>query len=375
MRSDHPRPPAARKETPISKLFSPITLRSLTIRNRLFVSPMCQYSAEDGRPTPWHTVHLGTRASGGAGLVMTEATAVTPEGRISPWDTGIWNDEQGEAFRPITDFIRSEGGTPAMQLAHAGRKASTAQPWNGGGLLSESEGGWQPVGPSDLPFDENLAVPRALTVEEIEQLVDNWRNAAERALAAGFDVVELHFAHGYLTHEFLSPISNNRDDEYGGTPENRARFALAIARAVREVWPNNLPLFARISATEYVDGGWDLEDSIKFSGWLKDAGVDLIDTSSGGNSPVQALKTSAGYQVPFAEAIRKQAGIATGAVGLITEPRQAEEILQNEQADAVFMGRELLRNPYWPLYAAAELGDKLDYWPKQYQRAAVYPES
>ncbi len=345
----------------------------MTFRNRLFVAPMCQYSADEGRPTQWHTVHLGTRASGGAGMVMTEATAVSPEGRISPWDTGVWNDEQAETFRPIADFIRSEGAVPAMQIAHAGRKASTAQPWTGGRLLSESEGGWQPVGPSDLPFDENLAVPRALGVDEIGQLVEAWRSAAERALTAGFDVLELHFAHGYLMHEFLSPISNNREDDYGGTPENRARFPLQVARAVREVWPDHLPLFVRISATEYVEGGWDLEDSIRLCGWLKDAGVDLIDTSSGGNSPAQTLTPFTGYQVPFAEAIREQVHIATGAVGMITEPRQAEEILQNEQADVIFMGRELLRNPYWPLHAAAELGDTLDYWPEQYQRAAVYP--
>lgn len=336
---------------------------------------MCQYSADEGRPTQWHTVHLGTRASGGAGLVMTEATAVSPEGRISPWDAGIWNDEQADAFKPITDFIRSEGATPAMQLAHAGRKASTAQPWNGGKLLSEQDGGWQPVGPSDLPFDENLAVPRPLTVNEIEELVVAWQDAAKRALAAGFDVIELHFAHGYLAHEFLSPISNNREDQYGGSAEKRARFPLEIARAVREVWPDHLPLFTRISATEYVDEGWDLDDSIKFSTQLKDVGVDLIDTSSGGNSPAQTLTPFTGYQVPFAAAIREQAGIATGAVGMITEAHQAEEILQTDQADAIFMGRELLRNPYWPLHAAAELGDKLDYWPEQYARAAVYPEA
>ncbi len=335
---------------------------------------MCQYSADDGVPNQWHQVHLGTRASGGAGLVMTEATAVSPEGRISPWDTGIWTDEQAEAFGPITEFIRSEGAVPAMQLAHAGRKASTAQPWNGGALLSESEGGWQPVGPSDLPYSEDLAMPRALAVGEIGNLVDSWQQAAKRALASGFDVVELHFAHGYLAHEFLSPISNNRDDDYGGSPENRARFPLEIARAVREVWPDHLPLFARISATEYVDGGWDLEDSIQLCRWLHEAGVDLIDVSSGGNSSAQSITPLNGYQVPFAETIRQQASVATGAVGLITEPDQAEEILQNDQADVIFMGRELLRNPYWPLHAAATLGVRIDYWPEQYQRAAVYPK-
>lgn len=363
------------KEVAISKLFSPIKLRDLEIRNRLFVSPMCQYSAEDGLPTQWHAVHLGTRASGGAGLVMTEAAAVSPEGRISPWDMGIWNDEQADALRPINDFIRSQGATPAMQLAHAGRKASTSQPWNGGALLSLQEGGWQPVGPSTLPFSEDLAVPRALSVNEIEQMVESWTAAAKRALAAGFDVVELHFAHGYLAHEFLSPLSNNRDDDYGGTLEDRARFPLQITRAVRDVWPDHLPLFVRISATEYVDGGWDLDDAIQFCGWLKDAGVDLIDTSSGGNSPAQTLTPFTGYQVPFAAAIREQAQIATGAVGMITKPRQAEDVLEDGAADAIFMGRELLRNPYWPLHAAAELGDHIDYWPDQYERVAIRPDA
>lgn len=336
---------------------------------------MCQYSAEDGKPTPWHTVHLGTRASGGAGLVMTEATAVTPEGRISPWDTGIWNDEQANAFCAITDFIKSQGATPAIQLAHAGRKASTAQPWKGGELVSPENGGWQPVGPSTLPFSEDLAVPRALSVNEIEQLVESWVSATTRALAAGFEVIELHFAHGYLAHEFLSPLSNNREDQYGGSPENRARFPLQVAKAVRKAWPDHLPLLVRISASEYVEGGWDLDDSIQFCTWLKEIGVDLIDTSSGGNSPLQTLTPFTGYQVPFAEAIRKEANIATGAVGMITEAHQAEDILQKGQADVIFMARELLRNPYWPLHAAAELGDKLDYWPNQYKRAAVYPQT
>ena len=365
---------SAKRKQEISKLFSSIKLRELNVRNRLFVSPMCQYSADEGVPNQWHQVHLGTRASGGAGLVMTEATAVSPEGRISPWDTGIWTDEQAEAFRPITEFIRSEGAVPAMQLAHAGRKASTAQPWNGGALLSKSEGGWQPVGPSDLPYSEDLAMPRALTTAEIADLIDSWQQAARRALESGFDVVELHFAHGYLAHEFLSPISNDRDDEYGGTSENRARFPLEIARAVREVWPDHLPLFARISATEYAEDGWDIEDSIQLCRWLHEAGVDLIDVSSGGNSSAQSITPLNGYQVPFAETIKQQTNIATGAVGLITEPEQAEKILQKDQADVIFMGRELLRNPYWPLHAAATLGEKIDYWPEQYQRAAVYPK-
>jgi 2,4-dienoyl-CoA reductase-like NADH-dependent reductase (Old Yellow Enzyme family) len=369
------KPSLERKDTVISKLFTPIKMRDLEVRNRVFVAPMCQYSAEDGMPTDWHTVHLGTRASGGAGLVIAEATAVSPEGRITPWDLGIWNDDQANAYRPMTDFIRSQGSIPAMQIAHAGRKASTNRPWKGGKLLSPGEGGWTPVGPSTLPFSEDLAVPSQLTVGEIKSLVTAWTKAAERALTGGFDVVELHFAHGYLIHEFLSPISNTREDEYGGSPENRARFPLEIARSIRAIWPDHLPLFVRISATEYVEGGWDIDDAIQFCGWLKEAGVDFIDTSSGGNSPAQKFTPFTGYQVPFAAAIREQVGIATGAVGMITEPEQAEKILEDEQADAILLGRELLRNPYWPLQAAATLGDKLNYWPNQYLRAAVYPNN
>ena len=332
---------------------------------------MCQYSAEDGRPTDWHLAHLGARASGGAGLVMTEATGVTPEGRISPWCPGIWNDEQAQAWAPIASFIKSRGAAPAMQLAHAGRKASTGRPWEGGKLVPEDKGGWQPVGPSNLPYDENLAIPAPLSADEIEQLVKDWAAAARRALEAGFESIELHFAHGYLGHQFLSPISNNRDDKYGGSLENRARFPLEIAKAVREEWPERLPLLVRISATEYVEGGWDLDQSIQFCEWLKDAGVDLIDCSSGGNSPKQTLTPFTGYQVPFAEEIKKRAGIATGAVGMITEPKQANDILEEGKADVVLMARELLRRPYWALHAAVELGDKIDYWPKQYARAAV----
>jgi len=332
---------------------------------------MCQYSAEDGVPTEWHRVHLGARASGGAGLVLTEATGVTPEGRITPWCTGLWTDRQAEAFRPITDFVRSQGAVPGIQLAHAGRKGSTARPWEGGGPVLPGAGGWQPVGPSALPYSGDFPAPRALTVEEIDDLVDAWAAAARRALDAGFDVVELHFAHGYLAHQFLSPLSNERTDAYGGSLENRARFALRVTRAVRAVWPEHLPLLARISATEYVDGGWDLEDSVVLSGWLKDAGVDLIDCSSGGNSPLQTLTPFTGYQVPFAAEIRSRVGVATGAVGMLTDPHQAEEILARGDADVVLMARELLRNPYWPLHAAATLGDRIDYWPKQYLRAAV----
>ena len=360
--------PPPRTVNPISKLFTPFALRGVSTRNRVWVAPMCQYSAEEGVPTEWHRVH---RATGGAGLVLTEATAVSPDGRITPWCTGIWNDRQVDAFRPIAAFIRSQGAVPGMQLAHAGRKASTDRPWQGGGLLAPDRGGWQPVGPSAIPFSENLAVPRALDPGEIEALVDAWAAGAERARAAGFDVVELHLAHGYLAHQFLSPLSNTRSDDYGGPLENRARFAIRIARSVRSVWPEHLPVFARISATEWVEGGWDLEDSVRLCGWLKDEGIDLIDCSSGGNSPLQTLTPFTGYQVPFAAAIRKRVGIATGAVGMITQPRQAEEILQKGEADVVLMARELLRSPYWPLHAAAELGVRIDYWPEQYLRAAV----
>lgn len=355
-------------------MFTPFRLRDVTTRNRVWLAPMCQYSADVGVPTEWHRIHLGARASGGAGLVLTEATGVTPEGRITPWCTGLWNDRQVDGFRPITDFVRSQGAVPGIQLAHAGRKGSTGRPWEGGRPVPPGEGGWTPVGPSALAYSDDLPVPTALTEEGIDHLVDAWAAAAGRALDAGFEVIELHFAHGYLVHQFLSPLSNQRTDAYGGSLENRTRLALRVARAVRAVWPDHLPLLARISATEYVDGGWDLEDSVMLAGWLRDEGVDLIDCSSGGNSPHQTLTPFTGYQIPFAAEIRARAGIATGAVGMITAPHQAEEILERGDADVVLLGRELLRNPYWPLHAAATLGDRIDYWPKQYLRAAVLAE-
>ena len=351
-----------------SRLFSPITLRELEIRNRVFVSPMCQYSSNDGMPNDWHMVHLGSRAVGGAGLVMSEAAAVLPEGRISPWDLGIWSDDHVPAFQPITKFIKDNGAVAAIQLAHAGRKASHARPWNGSGLIEPDAGGWQVVGPSPLPYDEDFGSPRELTIEEIDAIVDAFGEAARRSYEAGFEVVECHFAHGYLAHEFLSPISNHREDEYGGSLENRARFPLRVAEAVRAAAPDHLPLLVRISASEYVEGGWDLEQSIQFSRWLKERGVDMIDTSSGGNSPAQALDPYPGYQVPFAAAIRERANIPTGAVGLITEPEQAEKIIEGGEADAVLLARELLRNPYWPLHAAAALDHDVE-WPDQYVRA------
>jgi 2,4-dienoyl-CoA reductase-like NADH-dependent reductase (Old Yellow Enzyme family) len=352
----------------MSKLFSPIRLRSLEFRNRVFVSPMCQYSAADGVPTHWHLVHLGSRAVGGAGLVMAEATAVSPEGRISPYCTGIWSDAHRDAFAPIARFIKEQGAVPAIQLAHAGRKASTDAPWLGGAPLSRDKGGWQPLAPSAIPFTPAHAAPREMTKAEIEQVVDHFTAAARRSLAAGFEVAELHFAHGYLVHEFLSPLSNRRTDEYGGSLENRMRLALTLARAVRVLWPSHLPVFARLSASDWAEGGWDLEQSIVLSRQLKEIGIDLVDCSSGGLVADAKVPMAPGYQVPFAQAIRKEAGIATGAVGLITDARQAEAIIANEQADAVLLARAMLRDPYWPLHAARELGVDVE-WPKQYLRA------
>lgn len=333
---------------------------------------MCEYSCgPDGIATDWHMVHLGSRAVGGTGLVMAEATAVRPDGRISPGCQGLWSDAHVDALRPITSFISSQGSIPAVQIAHAGRKASHARPWDGSGYITEEQGGWEVVGPSAIPYDESTGVPHELSKSEIAELVKSFTDASLRALEAGYKVLELHFAHGYLACEFLSPLSNQRTDEYGGSLENRARFALEIIKSVRNEIPDSVPLMVRISATEYVDGGWDLEQSIQLSKWMKDAGVDLIDCSSGGNSPAQKLSTSPNYQVPFATEIREQAGILTGAVGLITEAQQAEDILTSEQADAIFVGRELMRNPYWSLYAEAQLDGNSTTWPAQYDRSSL----
>lgn len=349
-------------------LFTSLTLRELTFPNRIFVSPMCQYSAVDGMPNDWHLVHLGSRAVGGAGLVIAEATAVTPEGRISPGDTGIWSDDQARAWSRIATFIREQGAIAGIQLAHAGRKASTDAPWRGDRALGPDEGGWTPVAPSPLAFDAGDPVPQALDAEGLDRLLDAFVAAARRSRDAGFQVVELHFAHGYLIHEFLSPLSNQREDDFGGALENRARFPLRVARAVREVWPAHLPLFVRISATDWAEGGWDLEQSIHFCRWLKAEGIDLIDCSSGGLVPHARIPVEPGYQVPFAREIRRQAGIPTGAVGLITDPVQAQTILEQGDADAVLLARELLRDPYWPLHAATALGVERA-WPVQYGRA------
>jgi len=343
-------------------------LRELEFKNRIFVSPMCQYSAQDGIANIWHQVHLGSRAVGGAALVMVEATAVVPEGRISPYDMGLWSNRHAEALAPIVRFIREQGAAPGIQLSHAGRKGSTDAPWFSRGALSPESGGWQVVAPSAVPFSSNSPQPRALSVAEMDGIVAAFAAAAKRSLAAGFEVMEIHMAHGYLLHEFLSPLSNHRDDAYGGSLENRARFPLRVVQAVREVWPQNLPLFVRISATDWVMGGWDLAQSLQLSLWLKEAGVDLIDCSSGGMTPDAKIPVGPGFQTPFATAIRQELGIAVGAVGLITVPEQAEQIVATGLADVVFLARELLRDPYWPLHAADRLGVEVA-WPLQYQRA------
>jgi 2,4-dienoyl-CoA reductase-like NADH-dependent reductase (Old Yellow Enzyme family) len=351
----------------VTLLFSPLTLRGTTFRNRVWVSPMCQYSSEDGRPTDWHLVHLGALAQGGAGLVMTEATAVVPEGRISPEDAGIWNGEQAADYARIVDFVRGQGAVPGIQLAHAGRKASTRAPWRGRGYVPVEEGGWETVGPSSVGYADWPA-PRELTADELRALPGLWADAARRALDAGFEVAEIHGAHGYLIHEFLSPLSNRRTDAWGGDLAGRSRLLLDVVDAVRAVWPDDQPLFVRLSATDWVEGGLEVDDVEVVAARLAERGVDLIDVSSGGNSPDQQITSGPGYQVPFATRIKEASGLPVGAVGLITEPRQAEKILADGEADAVFLARELLRNPHWPQLAAAELGDEVR-WPEQYLRA------
>ena len=349
-------------------LFSPLKIRDIEFRNRIAVSPMCQYSAEDGTPNDWHLVHLGSRATGGAALVIAEATAVEPRGRISPGDLGLWNDRQTEAFSRITRFIRNQGAAAGVQIAHAGRKASTDLPWNGGAALRPDQGGWQPVAPSAIPFRPDDSIPRALTREEIDGIVRAFGETARRAREAGFDVVEIHGAHGYLLNEFYSPLVNHREDEYGGSFENRTRIVREVAEAVRANWPERLPLFLRISATDWAEGGWTIDESVELARVLKRHGVDLIDSSSGGAVPHARIAVGPGYQVGFAERIRKDAGILTGAVGLITEPEQANEIIAGSKADMVLLAREMLRDPYWPLHAAGKLGAR-GAAPKQYLRA------
>ena len=350
------------------KLFSSFQLREKTFKNRIFVSPMCQYSSEHGMPNDWHLVHLGARAVGGAALVMVEATAVSPEGRISPWDSGMWTDDHAAAFQRITAFIKAQGCIPGIQLAHAGRKASIDVPWRGDEPLSPDRGGWQPIAPSPLAFQDRSRVPAEMTSVDVEKAVAQFCSAAQRSVQAGFEVLELHMAHGYLLHEFLSPLSNRRKDEFGGALENRERFPLKVAEKVREVWPESLPLFVRISCTDWVEKGWDLRQSIDFCKRLKGLGIDLIDCSSGGLVPEAVVPVGPGYQVSFAAAIRREVGIPTGAVGYITEPFQAEQILATDQADVIIMAREMLRQPYWPLHAARTLNVDIP-WPNQYKRA------
>jgi 2,4-dienoyl-CoA reductase-like NADH-dependent reductase (Old Yellow Enzyme family) len=350
------------------KLFEPYPQRSVTLRNRIVVSPMCEYSAIDGVPNHWHVVHLGSRAVGGAGAVITEATAVSPEGRISAYDTGIWNDAQTEAWRPIAAFIEAQGAVPGVQLAHAGRKASVLRPWEGGGPLPADQNAWQTVAPSAIPFDKDWHVPQALDAEGIRKVIADFRAAAIHAKDAGFKLVELHGAHGYLLHQFLSPLSNHRTDEYGGSFENRTRLVREVIAAVREVWPSELPLWLRISATDWAEGGWNVDESVRLAGELSAWGVDLVDVSSGGLVSHVKIPLAPGYQVPFAARIRQEAHIATGAVGLITEPAQADGIIAGGAADVVLIARASLRDPYFPRRAAQELGATIAA-PEQYQRA------
>ena len=350
-------------------LFDELAIRGLTLRNRIAVSPMCEYSSVDGFASDWHLVHLGSRAVGGAGLVMTEATAVTPEGRISPEDLGIWKDEHIPMLARIAEFIRGQGSVAGIQLAHAGRKGSTYRPWSGTGAIPLSQGGWIPVGPNSTPFDSTYPVPAALDGNGIRSVVNAFAEAARRSLRAGFQIVEIHAAHGYLLHEFLSPISNDRTDAYGGSFENRTRLVREVVSEVRKVWPERNPLFMRISATDWVQGGWDLEQSIALARQIAPLGVDLIDCSSGGNAAHAEIPIGPGYQVPFAEAVRREAKILTSAVGLITSASQADAIIREGKADLITLAREFLRQPYFPLHAAEELGALVP-WPAQYVRAA-----
>ncbi|UXJ54105.1 NADH:flavin oxidoreductase/NADH oxidase [Pseudomonas citronellolis] len=355
----------------MSQLFEPLTLRQLTLPNRIGVSPMCQYSAEDGLANDWHLVHLGSRAVGGAGLVLVEATAVVPEGRITDRDLGLWKDEQVEPLRRITRFIESQGAVAGIQLAHAGRKASTYAPWLGRpGSMPVAEGGWVPLAPSAIAFDPKHTTPTALTEAQMAEVTQAFVRSAERALAAGFKVVEVHAAHGYLLHQFLSPLSNQRRDQYGGCFENRIRYLLEVTQAVREVWPEELPLLVRLSATDWVEDGWNPDETVELARRLKGLGVDLIDVSSGGTAVNAEIPVGPGYQTQFAERVRKEAEIASSTVGMITEPVQAEHILRTGQADLILLARELLREPYWPLNAADELGGQQVPWPAQYLRAA-----
>ncbi len=352
----------------MSLLFQPLTIRGIQLKNRIVVSPMCQYTATDGFATDWHLVHLGSRAVGGAGLIIMEATAVSPEGRISIGDLGIWNNEHINFLQRITGFIEMQGAVPGIQLAHAGRKASHHVPWDGNKSLTQEEGAWQTIAPSAIPHTEGEPLPTAMTIGDIEKLKKDFSEATKRALKAGFKVIEIHAAHGYLFNEFLSPVSNHRTDEYGGSFKNRIRLLLEIVANTRTIIGASIPLFVRISATDWVQGGWTEDDSVQLSKILKDNGVDLIDCSSGGNAADQKISLAPMYQVQFAEKIKRETGILTGAVGLITSAAEAEQILTNQQADLIILARQLLRDPYFPLHAAKELGDDIG-WPVQYGRA------
>jgi 2,4-dienoyl-CoA reductase-like NADH-dependent reductase (Old Yellow Enzyme family) len=352
----------------MTQLFTPIQFRDLQIKNRIFVSPMCQYSAVDGVAQPWHLVHLGSRAVGGAGLVMAEATSVSAQGRISPADLGIWSELHADALKPVVDFLQSQGAVSAVQLAHAGRKAATAVPWEGKGALTLDHGGWPIVAPSAIAYHDGYQTPHEMSQADLEKIKSEFETACELSMRAGFQVIEIHMAHGYLLHEFLSPLTNTRTDQYGGSLENRMRFPLEIAESLRRIWPAHLPVFVRISATDWADGGWNAEESVVFCKALRKVGIDLIDVSTGGLVAHQKIEVKPLYQVPFAEKIRKEAQMATGAVGLITDPFDAEKILQQGQADVIIMAREFLRDPYWPLHAAKKLGASVK-WPVQYERA------
>ena len=353
---------------PVATLFEPLELRSVALRNRIVVSPMCQYSCVDGSATDWHLVHLGSRAVGGAGAVMVEATAVAPEGRITPADLGIWSDAQVEPLARVARFVAAQGAVPAIQLAHAGRKASTARPWDGGHPLAPGAGGWVTAGPASEPFTAGHHAPRALDGAGIAGVIDAFRAGARRALAAGFRIIEVYAAHGYLLHEFLSPLVNTRTDDWGGGFESRARLLGEVVRAVRAEWPDELSLWVRVSATDWAEGGWDVDDTVRLAGELTALGVDLIDCSSGGAVPWQKIPAAPGYQVPFAARVRREAGVRSGAVGLITEPAQADAIVRAGDADVVLLARAELRDPYWPLHAAQALGVDAP-WPPPYQRA------
>ncbi len=352
----------------MAQLFTPFALRDIVLKNRIVVSPMCQYSSVDGFANDWHLVHLGSRAVGGAGLIITEATAVSPEGRISPNDLGIWKEEHIEGLKRITDFIHAHGSVAGIQLAHAGRKASKTRPWDGDKLVAPEDGGWKTVAPSPVAFAEGYDTPEELTIEGIQKVIADFKAATVRAHAAGFKVIEIHGAHGYLVNEFLSPLSNKRTDEYGGAFENRIRLLQEIVEAIRSVWPEEYPVLLRISASDWTDGGWTIEDSVALAKLLTGKGVDLVDCSSGGVAPAK-IPVGPGYQVQFAEAVRKGSRMPTGAVGIIVDPHQAEAIIAGGEADLVVMAREMLRDPYFPMHAARELGYEEMEWPKQYERA------